>query len=78
MTTILCTIAVVYCSPSPFLHCVNTLSNTTVEGVLIAEGDLNYVGDFSKEANLKNYIGDYSKVLVSKSNCVKIVKKQLK
>lgn len=46
-------------------------SKAQVEGKMLAQDDVHYLVDFSKDAKKHNYDGDYSKVLVDKRECIK-------
>lgn len=43
---------------------------TSVLGVIKGESEVNYMMDFSKEAEKKGYDGDYGRMIVPKNLCV--------
>lgn len=49
---------------------VPMMTKTQVTGRVLNQSNINYIADFSIEADSKKYIGDYSKVLVKKDVCV--------
>jgi hypothetical protein len=71
---LICTIAVVVCEPvSPGdVRCANTQTEKSIKGSLVAEGEYNYVGDFSVEAKRLNFVGEYDTVVVNKDRCVRV------
>jgi hypothetical protein len=49
---------------------VPMFTTAQVNGKVLNKSEVNYLADFSVEAEIKKYIGDYSKVLVNKDVCV--------
>lgn len=52
------------------------LSTKAVNGTLRAEGEQNYVVDFSVEAKRLGYLGEYDTVIIDKDKCVKFRKEK--
>lgn len=52
------------------LGTIHFIQKEQVTGRVLNQSNINYLVDFSIEADSKRYIGDYSKVLVNKDLCV--------
>lgn len=51
---------------------INFIQKDQVEGKILFENETKYLVDFSQVTKKKGYIGDYSKILVDRSECLRL------